>query len=288
VKLAAALAVLLSTLAAGAAPSVSPQAALQQSKLAIQRHEYKEAEDTLKPLLDQFPTEEGLVEAHKLLASSYYFQNKKAEAEQEVIALLALRPDYKLDPVIDQPVLVRFFDKVRGDQAERLAEIKKRQDLENERLRREDERRRIEEHAKAQRVFVEKEVHRNSRLVAMLPFGIGQAQNRKRGLAALFASSELAFGAVSLSLWIALQEKFPGGRVLPADEHLATTLSALSIGFGAAFWGMFIAGIIEAQANFVPEIVRTKELPSKPRKQSWNLLPMLSPGQFGVGLQGVF
>lgn len=286
----AALAVLLLALPVEAAPSMSPQNALQQSKLAIQRHEYKEAEDTLKPLLDQFPTEDGLIEAHRILTSSYFFQKKMPEARQEVIALLALRPEYKLDPVLDPPVLVSFFESVRKEQSERLAEIIKRQEEENERIRLEEERRRAEERAKAQRIYVLKEVHKNSRWIAMLPFGIGQAQNGNKPLAALFASSELAFGATSLALWITVLEKYPGGQVQPFEQTTATTLSALQIGFGAAFWAMAVAGVIEAQARFVPEIVRTREVPVQKRQPSstWKVLPLLSPSQVAVGLQGAF
>jgi hypothetical protein len=291
VRVALALAVLLATVPVEAAPSLSPQAALQQSKLAILRHEYKEAEDTLKPMLDQFPTEEGLIEAHRLLASSYFFQHREDEASKEVVALLQIRPDFKLDPVMEQPKLVAFFERVRGEQAEKLAEIKRRQQEENERLRREEERRRAEERAKAQRIYVEKEIHYNSRWIAMVPFGVGQAQNRNYKLAALFASTELALGATSLSLWIAVQARYPAGKVpaAPTSElGLARTLSGLQLGFGAAFWGMAIIGIIEAQARFVPKIVRTRELPTGAKKASWNVLPLLAPNQFGVGLQGAF
>jgi hypothetical protein len=280
--------VLLATLPVLAAPSISPQAALQQSKLAIQRHEYKEAEDTLKPLLDQFPTEDGLIEAHRLLTSSYFFQKKIVEARQEVIALLRLRPEYKLDPVVDPPVLVSFFEEIRKDQAERLIEIKKRHEEENERLRREEERKRVEERAKAQRIFVLKEVHKNSRWVAMVPFGVGQWQNGERKLAIALGTTEALLGAASLSLWITLQVRYPSGLVPNNEAQLVNYLNGFQIGLGAAFWGTVIIGIIEAQARFVPEVVHTRELPSKPKQTSWNLLPLLSPTTVGLGVQGAF
>lgn len=287
-RLGLALIALLIALPARAAPSVAPSAALVQSRLQYQRHEYKEAEETLKQIVDQLPTEEGVVEAHRLLALSYFFQKKVPEARQEVIAILALKPDFKLDPALEQPVAVSFFENIRKEQEERLREIKLRQVEEAEQARKDDERRRAAEHARAQRVFVEKRVEKHSRLIALLPFGIGQVQNGERGKAALFGTTEAVFGALSLASWIAVQEKFPNAKFDPADKGLAETLLGLQLASGVAFWAMVVAGIIDAEVRFKPEVVRYKELPEGKRKATFNLAPFVSPGLYGLGVNGAF
>ena len=90
---------------------------------------------------------------------------------------MALRPTYQLDPIVDPPVAVRFFEDVRRRHSERINAIKKREVEETEREHKEEERRLAEARAKAERIYVDRTVERHSRLIALLPFGAGQAQN---------------------------------------------------------------------------------------------------------------
>lgn len=276
---------------AAANPGLAPQEALEQGRVAYERGDYPQVVQTVHPLLyprAELGTEDSILRAHRLLALSYLFMKKDKAAEEEVSAILALRPSYELDKYVDPPVAVAFFDGVRRRQEERLREIRERQRQEEERRRREEERRREEARARA-RVFVETTVQHNSRLIAALPFGIGQLQNGQPRKAIAFAVSEGVLGLASLSLWIGVRERFPGGHVELDPAHnvdgrpLAQGLSAAQLVTGALFWGVVAWGIIDAQVLFKPERpLRTRELPQK----KVTVAPLVSPNFFGI--QGAF
>jgi hypothetical protein len=293
VKSIAAALVICLALPASAAPSLNPQAALEAGKEHYRKHEYGNVVDVVHPLLYpsiELPSEDAVVEAHKLLALSYFFMKKENEAEQEVTSLLALRPSYELDQFLEAPVAVRFFQGVRKRQEERLSELRRRQQEEEERRRREDEKRRAEAKAKADRVFIERQVIVRSRLVAMLPFGIGQFQNGHKGAGIALATTQLAFGAASLGLWIGINQRYSTGEVPVRERALGELLVGLQIGTGVAFWASVIAGIIDAQVRFKPKSVIEREIhaPQKDKKTTVSVLPLVSPGLVGLGVGGVF
>ena len=263
------LALLLLVSIAHASPSMSPDADLAEGRVAYQRHDYDTVEKRVYPLLypDIELSGESVVEAHRLLALAYFFQKKFPEARQEVVQILNLRPAFQLDPIVEPPVAVSFFENIKREQQQKLEEIiRQRQQEDRERQRIEEERRR----ASAMRIYVEKEVIKHSRLYAAVPFGVGQLQNGHKKLAVLFAVTEALTGALSLACFISFYALQPSGS-------LGLALSATTDASGAAFWGLAIAGIIDAQVRFVPEEVRVRELP-RPKKISWSPL----------GVQGVF
>lgn len=279
-------------MAARAAPTSGsdPQGALVRAKLAYERGEYASAAELLGPLLYpqvRLTSEEAVVDAHKVLALSYLFQKKSNDAETEVTALLALRPQFELDPIVDPPQAVAFFNDIRQKQAARLEELRRRQLADEEDRRRKELLRLAEERARAERVYVDRLVERRSRLVASLPFGIGQFQNGNKKLGAFFLASEIATSVVSIGAFGAIQQRF-GGGVLERDKSLALTLTGVQIGFGTAFWALAAAGIIEAQVRFKAEVpVERKERPAKPTEKSnlksrLFLAPSIGPGTVGV------
>jgi len=293
VGLLASLSVVAGGVEAIASPSANPQASLEQGKIAYQRHEYGTVVDTVQPLLYpsiELGSEESVVEAHRLLALSFFFMKKMPEARHEVVSIFSLRPGYQLDPIIDPPVAVRFFQHIRSEQDERLQEIRHRELEEEELTRREEERRRAQAHAKAERVFVERMVVKRSRLIATVPFGVGQAQNGDTGKAWLFGVTEGVFGALSLSTWITVTQRYPKGTYPTNEQDLKTTLQTIQVASGAAFWAMVLAGVIEAHVRFVPQTVQNRELPTAPKKKDAKIgfTPLLSPTFFGLGAQGVF
>ena len=287
---------------AAANPGLNPQQALESGRFAYERGHYGEAVDTVYPLL--YPTvelrnEEAVIEAHRLLTLSYLFMTKTPEAEQEAAALLALRPDYEPDPVIDPPSAVSFFHTIKKKQDDRLREIRERQKAEEaERARREEEKRKAEAHAHAERVYVERIVAKNYRIIGFIPFGAGQFQNRQIGYGIAFAVSEVILGATSVALSVAIDHKYPGGRV-PSDQlSTARYLSGFELGTAAAFWALVAWGIIDAQVKFVPErLIGTHEVPgpappsappSKKVKPKFSIAPIVAPGLYGLGAQGAW
>jgi hypothetical protein len=276
-----------------ASPSLNPRAALEEGKLAYQRSDFAHVEKTIAPILYPTPELDGeaLIEGRRLLGLAYFFEKKEDKAKQEFVLILQKRPDYELDPVVEPVKAVAFFNKVRTEQAELLAASRKRQQEEDEKARIDAERKRIADRAKAERVYVEKQVIRRSRLVAMLPFGIGQVQNGQRGKAIAFGVSEAVLGGLSLATWISIREVFPGFKVDATQERLKDTLVGLQIGAGVAFWAVVIWGIIDAQVKLVPETVILRDLDKKPQKKASTKLliaPMVAPGLYGLGVGGTF
>lgn len=279
------------TLPVSASPSLDPLGALKQGKIAYLRQEYGKVVENVYPLLYpsiELSTEDDVVEAHRLLGLSYYFLDKKPDAEREVSALLALRPTYELSPIVNPPVAVAFFNTVRERQAERLQELRRREQEEAERARKEEARRAAEARARAERIYIEKQIVRRSRLVALLPFGIGQVQNGERGKAIAFGTTQAVFGAASLASWIALGQLYPNGR-FPSEERMVfEALNGLQLAAGAAFWGMVIWGIVDAQVKLVPETVIEREVKPGKKHGRVTVTPLVSPGRYGLGFGGVF
>jgi hypothetical protein len=300
VAAAVAVAILAAGAPAAANPSRAARDALDQGHTAYDRGDYRYAIDTIQPLLYpsiELATEDDVVLAHRLLALSYFFVNKQKEAEQEVTSLLALRPSYELDPIVDPPVAVRFFEDVRRRQAERLRAVEEREREDTERARKEDERRQAEARARAQRVYVDRVVDHHSRLIALLPFGIGQFQNGQLGKGILFGTAQLALAATSIGTWAALSydARYPldpatGHRLFPAsDESRVTTLLGFQLGAAAAFYAVVAWGIIDAQVLFKREVLRSeREREAPPPKPSVTVAPIHSPTMNGVGVQGTF
>ncbi|MEO6954564.1 MAG: hypothetical protein ABI321_22390 [Polyangia bacterium] len=270
----------------------TPEALLADGKLAYERGNYALAVHTLSPLL--YPSialtsEEAVVEAHRLLALSHLLQKQEAEAEEEATSILTLRPSFQLDPIVDPPMAVAFFDGVRKKQESRLRELRAREAKEQEARAIEEARIR---HATAERVYIEKTVQKHSRLLATIPFGVGQFQNGQNTKAALFLSSELLFGALSLSAYVALDQKYPydpsaNRRYFPAPQKgTAQALIGLQLGAGIAFWATLLWGIIDAHVLYKPQVTKTREVAAP--KHSVSLAPIVGPGQGGLSVGGTF
>jgi hypothetical protein len=288
------------TVTSSPATKKTPEAQLAEGRLAYERSDYAGAVRTIVPLL--YPaitlaTEDAVIEGHRLLVLSYLFLKRENEAEEEAHSILALRPSFQLDPIVDPAMAVAFFDGVRKKQDSRLRELRARERAEAEAKLREEERRR---RAEAERVFVRRDVRQNSRVIATLPFGIGQWQNGQPRKAALFLSAELVFGAVSLGSYLALERKYPvdpgtNHRTYPqSDSNLAPTLLGLQLGAGIAFWATIVWGLIDAHVLYKKEVVvRDTDLGQKVLK-SLRLTPSVAPdgrtgvGQVGLGLKGTF
>lgn len=279
---------------AWANPAKNPQAALDEGRVAYERGQYGQAVQTIHPLLYpniELGNEESVVEAHRLLALSYLFMTKSGEAEQEATSLLAMRPDYEPDPVVDPPAAVAFFHSIKKKHEDELRRVQKQQLEEQERLRKEEERRRLEARAKAERVYLERVVEKHHRIIGFIPFGAGQFQNHQIGYGVGFAVGEAILGGLWIGLTVAIDQKYSHG-IVPLGQHdEANALANVQLGTAVAFWAVVAWGIIDAQVKFVPEhVVQTRELSGKPPppKLKTSLTPFVAPGLYGLGIQGAW
>jgi hypothetical protein len=259
---------LVTLLALAAAPGEE----FARGRTAFFRAEYGRAIEILRPLLYpelRLETEDEAVQAHRMLAVAYLFENQPDEARREFRKLLELRPDYRLDPLLDPPRVVDFFNEVVKEQAGDVAAVEAR------RRRREADRaaRRQEDGAP-----VIRRVEKRSLVVALLPFGAGQFQNGERRKGWAFFAAESALAATSLGAFALNFGLFgvrpvrpcldpimpdPGGdpAVCPADridhsgEELSRNLTRLQIISGALFFGVAVWGAVDALRGFRPEVV---------------------------------
>jgi hypothetical protein len=135
----------------------------------------------------------------------------------------------------------------------------------------------IEQMAREQ-IFTRK----NSRTVALIPFGVGQFQNQQRTLGWTLLGAQAAFAATSMVTYF-LKENIERQFSASVDEREARRLRDLAVqanylSFGAMVVTM-LGGVIHAQVTFVPEFRELRERPLPPP------VPPLSPQLTGGLLQ---
>lgn len=201
-----------------------------------------------------------VLETRKYLAACYLFLERPDDAERQFELLLELDPTYRLDPVVFPRAVLDRFDAVR-------ARIEDAREAERESARQDAERRLAEALAARERDLARyAELHdlaasapvfrENSRLLALLPFGAGQYQNRRRGLGRFFAIAEsltLAVGASGMFWYRAIEDV----EIRGSDDELRWSRAVDAsrafnwVGMGS-FLTLVLAGAVEAEVNFVP------------------------------------
>jgi hypothetical protein len=255
---------------------------LRRGQQAFEAQDYAAAIQRLEPLVGgPTPLVDGPVrlEARKYLAASYVFSNRVADAEAQFALLLADDPNHAVDPIVFSREVAIVFRRVRDrvaaqrarQEAEARAREAERRRVEAERILRERDRiARLEELARE--MIVEDE---NSRVIATVPFGVGQFQNDDEALGWFFLVTEGVFAAASVTTailygiaiaqieQIANEHRVPDDPAFAAANELEDVSRVLNIISFAAFGASAIAGIIEAHASYVPvrREVRERELP---------------------------
>ena len=305
----AAVAAALSSLSTGARADET-----QQFELAKNRFDkglYAEAERAFTALLDDkldpcpktgAPagpcrlTEPALVErSRELLAASLLASKRPADADVQIEALLRASPSYTPDTAT---LPIELVDRITAVRARLRAELE-----EATRKKAEEQRKRLleeEEKKKRERARVatleklaseERVVERRSRVVALLPFGIGQAQNGDTGLALLFGVTQGLAAATSIGLSVGYYALLLNGPSRIADAkakgldeievvgavngELDDLAIANQVAF-ASFCTLWAVSMVQAQVALVPEksSVRARPLPKASRP---SLAPTLTP-----------
>jgi tetratricopeptide (TPR) repeat protein len=250
-------------------------------------------------------TDRELIErARTFAAASLIALRRLPEADAHIERVLRANPTYTPNPAIFPPEVSDRFTEVRGRIgaeldaiAQKEAEAAYAKQMAAQKAREDEERwlRELERLAGEERIIV-----RNSRWIALLPFGVGQLQNGDTGLGIFFAVSQAVAGGVSIGFAGAASyfESVDPNAVSPDTEkglnvgeinaQLATMRLVNRIAFGA--WAaLAVAGIIQAQVAFVPERVTVSPRPI-PKRPAPVVLPTVSitPGSMGVGLAGRF
>jgi hypothetical protein len=239
--------------------------------------------------------------------------------EMQVVALVALKRPAEADAVIEKmlrqnPSYSPEPGTLPPAVAERIRDMKDRMQKELEDLARktaDDQRRALllaQKAAEEERKWLaeitrlaskETIIEKRSRLVAFVPFGVGQFQNEDIGLGILFAASETVTGALAVSFAVAhayyasIDLNAPG----PNDEKVVRSqvvnlTRTFAVGNYVAFsaWAaLAVVGVIQANVAFVPEVKTTRPR-TVPKRPDPPVLPTVSVSGTGVtvGMVGSF
>ncbi len=262
-------------------------------------HQYDEAEARLRALLDPLTgplkDPDSIADARMYLGATLVAEKKGDEAAMVFATLLSDKPDYQPDALRVSLDAIDAFTDARAKNRDKLAAIQAERvrRAQEEKARAEAERQRqvarlamLEKLASTAIVTTQ-----NSRLIALIPFGAGQFQNGQTGLAWTLLVSEglLAVGsgvgaAVSYYNIGQRDSAYANGQTSVAQQYNDRAQGWAIAGdvFAGGFFLAAIAGVIHAEATFVPEVTTTR-----PREvPSMSLAPIVGPG--GVGLRGTF
>ena len=273
----------------GRAASAQGRVDVEKARAAYLARNYAEAEERLRALVDPktgLKDVSLLSQARMYLAAVLLAQNKR-ELGAEVFEKLILEDAaFEPDPLsFPGDVINTFFD-VRVQLQERIrqaAQNSARLEAEK-RARAEQERRRQEAWlAKVKQLATEEKITvHNSRVVALLPFGAGQFQNREPVLGWMFLVSEsaLVLGTmITVPLFIYADGRKNGqGADLERKAQIykdrADTIQTVNLSLVGAFAAVAITGVVQANLAYVPEISETKKRELPPES---SLTPLVEP-----------
>jgi hypothetical protein len=248
----------------------TPAEEFERGSVAFARGEYARTIEILGPLLYPEPRlehEGEIAQAHRMLGVAHLFERQNAQAAEEFRRLLQLRPEYRMDPLLDPPLVVDFFNNILKQQESTLAEMaRKRKEAYEEEARR-----------RGPAIVFERRIVRNSFAVNFIPFGAGQFQNGQRTKGWLFLGSEALFGGVSVAAFatnFALYGVRPKincvmapagetatgdngcspGYVPNSDRDRSQLILKVQMISGALFLATAVWGVIDALVHFTPMI----------------------------------
>lgn len=258
---------LLAGLLAPTAAAADPLADFDKGKNAYLYGDFTKVIELLDPLVGDEKNEKlddprKLADALEWLGLSRYYLGEEAKAKTIFERLILIDPDRSLNPITAPPDVVAVYDTLK---AELRAEI--------ERLRKEAERRRAEEEART-RIKLVINHRRNSKWVTLVPFGVGQFQNKDNAWGGFFLGTELVAVSLSTIFYFAAQDLRAADGFFERGEDvtLARNLRTAQFVSGGAALALMVGGAIHAAYTFRPEAEVKRKV----------IKPTLSPGGAGI------
>jgi len=313
---------------AGGAPApqaspgpISEQSEFEKGKNAYRAQKYEEAETRFLQMLDPrtgtLHDKILIRQARMYLAATLLAEHHDEEAAELFGTILTEDKDYEPDALAFPVEVLNAFSDTRARLREKLDAI------ERENFKRLTERRAREEALRLQREARVKQLERlageaevtekNSRWVALVPFGFGQFRNGQRGLGWFFLGTEAALIVGSLVAvpvyYVNLANAHDNQGVFTnsiAQQYLDRANTALEVNeaLNGVFAATAVIGAIQAEVAFVPQTVKIKQrpvpdlppavtAPSNPVVLSFGATPLAGPDGHGlrgasVGLSGRF
>jgi hypothetical protein len=248
----------------------NPAETLRQAKNTFDYGNYASAAQMTDQLLTsrQLDRAADQEEAYRILGLSRFFLKQTAPAQNAFLNLLALDPDYQLDPFYVPPQAIAFFESVRTDNQALLQPIRDRRRATHEaQLQEEAARQKLlsqtkpgeAEQPKVTVVNVWRQTQ-HSPLLALLPFGAGQFQNDslKLGWTLLATEGVLAGTSIFGYAWYETH-RLPDGNFTSSDYSNAFIIRGVQIGTGAAFFAEWAFGVGEALYHYRPTVTVKEE-----------------------------
>lgn len=274
------------------------------AKNAFDAGEYQEAVRRFDALLIKGMQNPSLIiESHKFVAISYLFIGNETAAESHFNKLLTRAPNFTLDPLLYPIEVVDFFTKIKQKNKKQLEVLAKAKAIEEQKRKAQEAARQKAEAEKLRRnIYFEKETKKGSLLVALLPFGAGQFQNKRLVKGTLFLSAELLLGGTAITFYF-LHESLREEASKPvADDNRRETLQqrerVFRISNFASLGALLLvagAGITDALLQFKAESVVWKrvnesdvpdDMRHKPNSKSVSF--KITPSPLGLYLSGKF
>ena len=285
----------------GATPAFADgRAELEKARAAYLARNWAEAEDRLRVLVDPATglKERALIsQARMYLGAALLAQGKKEPAADVFEKLVLEDPTYEPDPLSFPGEVVNTFIDTRAQLAERIknaavtaakleAERKAREEAEREKQRVWLEK--VKAQAQDEKITV-----RNSRLVASLPFGVGQFQNNQPALGWIFLGVEAALVVgtiITLPMYLYARDRESALRnvndVRTADEwhERGDDIQLANLGLVGAFAIVAGAGIVQSNLAFAAEREERKRRELPPLGA---IKPVFAPLTGGGGFVGI-
>ena len=262
------LAVLLLPLYCAVCLAANPSQDFVQGKNAYLYGDYPAVVAKIAPLVEpriRLMDPDELARAYELLGLSYFYLDRREDARRVFEKLVRFRPDQQLNPVLVPPPAVAFYTEIRDQLADEIA-------LEREALRQQKAEREAQQR-KANQILVEVEIRRNSKLVAMLPFGAGQFQNDEPTLGSVLLGTEVLSIGVSTGLFLSIQSlRLDMGTFAREDVARARNMYTgmwISGGIAAA---LIVGGVVHALINFEERVEVHRS--TRPASGSASLSPL--------------
>ena len=207
-----------------ALPAATPEQRYAKGKNLFEYGDCPGTIEQLAPLVvpGTLGDERQQIDVHRMLGICLALANKPIEAARELSSLLAIDPDYTLDPFLTPPAAVEIFERQKTSMRAQLEEIRRAREADNK-----DN---LDGGVLVERVTT---VRETPLAAAFLPFGLAQAANDDVVMAIVLGSAQgLALGAAVVGFYGDLAAKVEMIKN-PSDEAEAR---------GQAFWTTHIVG----------------------------------------------
>jgi hypothetical protein len=278
------------------------RAELEKARASYLARNWPEAEERARALADPATglKDRALVSQARMILGAALIAQGKKDAAVEVFEKLVLEDStFEPDPLSYPSDVINTFIDTRAQLAERIknqavtlakleAERKAREEAEREKQRRWLEL--VKAQAQEERITV-----KNSRLVACLPFGVGQFQNEQSILGWIFLGTEAAL-VVGTAITLPMHFYARGRREHYVDtqdldlavqwDQRADQIQVANLILAGSFLAVAGVGILQANLNFQPtrDERKRRELPPL-GKWSPVLTPLAGGGAY-VGVTG--